>query len=129
MGVEQWVLRGAEQAQTVACYGFQLFKDEQFVGVLLAESSREQKAIFEMLSNICRALKVEPRGEWYAATPDLSAVIKDCRFVIMMGDILETFEKIPVIKTCSPERLLSEPQLKRKAWDDLQQVFALMNSK
>jgi len=128
MGIEQWVLQGTELAQPIACYGFQLFKNGQLLGVLLAESSSQDKKIHEMLLNICRALKVEARGEWYSATPDVSAVIKDCCFVIMMGEFSDVFGETPVIKTHSPERLLSEPLLKRKAWNDLQKVFSLMES-
>lgn len=128
MGIEQWELRGAELVQPIACYGIQLFKEGKFVGVLLAEASNKNNAVSEMLLKICRALKVEPKLEWYSVTPDLSEVIKDCRFVILMGAFSDEFGETPVIKTPAPERLLSEPQRKRKAWDDLQHVFSLMDN-
>ena len=127
MGIEQWTLRN-RQAPSQPCYGLQLIKDGKLCGVLLAASSCKDQKIRELLFNISRALKMEVKGEWYSCTPDLSAVINDCRFVIMMGNFSNSFDNIPTIKTHSPERLLSEPQLKRQAWDDLQKVFSFMDS-
>jgi len=128
MGIEQWVLRDTKQGPSVACYGFQLLDKGKLQGVLLAEACNKDQKIHEMLLNICRALKMEAVGEWYSATPDVSGVIEGCRFVIMMGDFSETFDDILLIKTHAPARLLSEPQLKRKAWEDLQQVASFVGS-
>lgn len=125
MGIEQWVLRGA-QVSSVPCYSLQLMRDGNLVGVLLAEAPQKNKKVAELLQNICRALKVNIRAEWFSCTPDLSGVIPHCRFVILMGEFSDSFDSKHVIKTHSPERLLSEPTLKRETWDDLQQALSLM---
>lgn len=123
MGIEQWVLR-SNQTPSQPCYGFQLMKEGQLVGLLLAETATENQAVFAMLTKITAALKLEATGEWYPGVPDVSAVLPNCRFVILMGEFVESYDDIPQIKTQSPERLLAEPALKREAWDDLQKVLS-----
>ncbi len=126
MGIEQWRLRDIQQIPSVACYAFQFLKNGQLVGVLLAESSAQNHKVQEMLLNIARALKLEAKGQWYSCTPDMSAVMDELRFVIMMGEFSDSFDEIVVIKTHSPECLLSQPALKAETWKDLQKIFTLL---
>jgi len=51
LGIEQWVLRN-NQTPSQPCYGFQLMKEGQLVGLLLADAATENQDVFVMLTKI-----------------------------------------------------------------------------
>ena len=129
MGIETWTLRDNASVSLPACYAYELFADDQPVGLMIAQAAVADAAIEELLHKMMAALKCRWQGQWYEVQPDCSEMA-DLRFVIVLGDGFETevFE-IPVIQSYAPLHLLAEPKLKADTWKSMQAVFPLIADK
>ena len=126
MGIDTWTLRQQESSILPACYAYQLFHQDELVGLLFATAIVADNAIETLLQKMMTALKCEWQGQWFSVQPDCSDLV-NLRFVVALGDGLDLQNfAMPIIQSYSPQKLMAEPKLKSETWQSLQAVFSLL---
>ena len=125
MGIERWTLRSAIPSTLPAGYAYELWHQQQRIGILFAAAAHEDAAIEQLLTKMIVAIRCQPQGGWYSQQPDYRD-LEDLRFIITLGDDFEVRENVQHIHSYSPAQLLAQPSLKAETWKSLQAVFTLL---
>lgn len=120
MGIEVWRKR-----EPVGCYCYQLFHQKKLVGIAIAEARRQDAEEQSLVQAIIDALRFEAQGGLMKGLPDSSECLGAKFFVILGRSLAKSFPDMTGqtrLVTYAPYELLSDPNLKKTAWQTLKKA-------